>query len=423
MLTSLATTTKETPDTAMHEWDLLLTDARVATLCDGVSEYGIVDGPAAIAICDGNIAWLGDMTALPEHVSKEQRSVNGRWLTPALIDCHTHLVFGGDRAAEFEQRLHGASYEDIARAGGGIMSTVRATRTASSDELFDKALPRLQALASEGVASVEIKSGYGLDVDTEIRLLEVGRRLGEASAVSVRTTLLAAHAVPPEYKDNADGYIAMVCDELLPMVADRNLADAVDAYCETFAFNTRQIATVFEKASSLGLPLKLHADQLSDGDGAALAAQFNALSADHLEYTTDAGVAAMAAAGSVAVLLPGAFLTLSETQLPPLAALRSHAVPIAIATDCNPGTSPICSLRTAMMLAARLFKLTPEECIAGTTREAARALGILGDRGTLETGKRADIAIWDIEHPRELAYWFGTPQLAELIIRGHTSRP
>lgn len=407
----------------MNEWDLLLTDARVATLCDGAGSYGIVDGPAAIAIRDGDIAWLGEMAALPEHTSKAQRSVNGRWITPALIDCHTHLVFGGNRSGEFEQRLQGASYEDIARAGGGIMSTVRATRSASSTDLFEGALPRLQALADEGVATVEIKSGYGLDVDTEIRLLEVARQLGEASPVTVKTTLLAAHTVPPEYHNNADGYIDLICDELLPRVADRNLADAVDAYCETIAFDTRQVEKVFARASALGLPVKLHADQLSDSDGAALAARFKALSADHLEYTSHDGVAAMATAGCVAVLLPGAFLTLSETQLPPLDAIRSNKVPIAIATDCNPGTSPICSLRTAMMLAARLFKLTPQECIAGTTREAARALGLLHDRGTLETGKRADMAIWDIEHPRDLAYWFGTPQLAELIIRGHTSRP
>lgn len=407
----------------MHEWDLLLTDARLATMRVGASDYGVIDGPAAIAIRDGDIAWLGDMASVPEHNSTARRSVGGRWITPALIDCHTHLVFGGDRSEEFEQRLRGASYEDIARAGGGIMSTVRATRAASSDELFDAALPRVQALASEGVATIEIKSGYGLDVDTEIRLLEVARRLGAASPVTIKTTLLAAHTVPPEFKDDADGYIEQVCEKLLPIVADRELADAVDAYCETIAFNARQVGRVFEKASMLGLPVKLHADQLSDGGGAALAAKFNALSADHLEYTSIAGVEAMAAAGSVAVLLPGAFLTLSETQLPPLDALRENDVPVAIATDCNPGTSPICSLRSAMMLAARLFKMTPEECMAGATRNAARALKLLDDRGTLDTGKRADIAIWDIEHPRELAYWFGTPQLAELIIRGQTTRP
>jgi imidazolonepropionase len=301
------------------------------------------------------------------------------------------------------------------------MSTVRATREASADELFDAALPRLNALASEGVATVEIKSGYGLDIDTEIRMLEVARRLGKESAVDVRTTLLAAHTVPPEYKDDADGYIQQICDELLPEVARRKLADAVDGYCESIAFSAAQIAKVFSAAKNLGLPVKLHADQLSDGGGAELAARFDALSADHLEYTSAAGVRALAAAQSVAVLLPGAFLTLGETQLPPITELRADNVSMAIATDCNPGTSPICSLRTAMMLACRLFKLTPEESLAGTTRNAARALGLLDDRGTLEVGKRADIAVWDISHPRELAYWTGTPQLAELLVGGHTS--
>jgi len=332
-------------------------------------------------------------------------------------------VFGGDRAAEFEQRLRGASYEDIARAGGGIMSTVRATREASADELFDAALPRVNALASEGVTTVEIKSGYGLDFDTEVRMLEVARQLGDASSVDVRTTLLAAHTVPPEFEDNADGYIDLICDTLLPRVAEQGLADAVDAYCESIAFSGPQIAKLFDAATKLGLPVKLHADQLSDSGGAELAAYFKALSADHLEYTSSKGVRALSAAGSVAVLLPGAFLTLGETQLPPVGELRANDVPIAIATDCNPGTSPICSLRTAMMLACRLFRLTPEECLAGTTRNAARALGLQDDRGTLEVGNRADIAVWDISHPRELAYWTGTPQLAEVITGGHTTLP
>jgi imidazolonepropionase len=303
------------------------------------------------------------------------------------------------------------------------MSTVRATREASADDLFSAALPRLQALAREGVATVEIKSGYGLDHDTEIRMLEVARKLGEASAVDVRTTLLAAHAVPPEFDNRADDYIDLICDQILPEVAEKNLADAVDAYCESIAFNAPQIAKLFSKAAELGLPVKLHADQLSDGGGAELAAYFAALSADHLEYTSPKGVRALSEHGSVAVLLPGAFLTLGETTLPPVDALRSNGVPIAVATDCNPGTSPICSLRTAMMLASRLFRLTPEECLAGTTRHAARALGLLDDRGTLEVGKRADLAIWDISHPRELAYWTGTPQLAELMTGGHTSGP
>ena len=350
------------------------------------------------------------------------RSVEGRWITPALIDCHTHLVFTGDRSAEFEQRLRGASYEDIARAGGGIMSTVTATREASASELYATALPRLQALAAEGVATVEIKSGYGLNIESELKMLSVARQLGEAVPQTVCTTLLAAHTVPPEYRDNPDAYVALICDELLPEVAAAGLADAVDAYCETIAFDADQVTRIFERATELGLPVKLHADQLSDTGGAALAARFGALSADHLEYTTAAGVRAIADAGTAAVLLPGAFLTLGETQLPPIDALREHGVPIAIASDCNPGTSPICSLRIAMMLAARQFRLTPEECLAGTTRVAAKALG-LDDRGTLDVGKRADLAVWDVSHPRELAYWFGTPQLAELIVRGHTSAP
>jgi imidazolonepropionase len=407
----------------MSDWDILLTDTRIATMQDGEPDYGVVNGPAAIAISDGHIVWVGKQSDLPKYRATNERSMAGRWMTPALIDCHTHLVFGGDRAAEFEQRLRGASYEDIARAGGGIMSTVRATREASADEMFDAALPRVNALASEGVATVEIKSGYGLDCETEIRMLEVARRLGDASSVDVRTTLLAAHTVPPEFEDNADGYIDLICDTLLPRVAEQGLADAVDAYCESIAFSGPQIAKLFDAATKLGLPVKLHADQLSDGGGAELAAYFKALSADHLEYTSSKGVRALSAAGSVAVLLPGAFLTLGETQLPPVGELRANDVPIAIATDCNPGTSPICSLRTAMMLACRLFKLTPEECLAGTTRNAARALGLQDDRGTLEVGKRADIAVWDISHPRELAYWTGTPQLAEVIAGGHTTLP
>jgi imidazolonepropionase len=405
----------------MSDWDLLLTDARIATMQDGASNYGIADETASIAIKAGRIAWIGEHAKLPDCTVSESRAIGGRWVTPALIDCHTHIVFGGDRSAEYEQRLRGASYEDIALAGGGILSTVRATRGASSDELFSAALPRLSALAKEGVATLEIKSGYGLDRACEIRMLEVARRLGEASEVDVRTTLLAAHSVPPEFSKNADDYIDMICNELLPEVAEKNLADAVDAYCESIAFSTSQIARLFSKAAELGLPVKLHADQLSDGGGAELAARFGALSADHLEYTSQNGVRALSDSGSVAVLLPGAYLTLGETQLPPIDALRTSGVPIAVATDCNPGTSPICSLRTAMMLASRLFRLTPEECLAGTTRHAARALGLLADRGTLDVGKRADLAIWDIAHPRELAYWTGTPQLAELMIGGHTS--
>jgi len=392
--------------------DLLLTDTRIATMAG--DDYGVIDD-GAVAIEAGRITWIGPQAELPDAAGATTRSLGGRWITPALLDCHTHLVFGGDRAAEFEQRLRGASYEDIARAGGGIMSTVRATREASADELYAAALPRVQALVAEGVGTIEVKSGYGLNIDSELKMLSVARQLGDATPATIRTTLLAAHTVPPEYQGSADDYIDLICDELLPEVVAGNLADAVDAYCESIAFNTDQVARLFERSVELGLPVKLHADQLTDGGGAALAAQFDALSADHLEYTSLAGVEAMAASGAVAVLLPGAFLTLGETQLPPIDAMREHNVPIAVATDCNPGTSPICSMRTAMMLAARQFKLTPEECLAGATRVSAQALG-LDDRGTLEKGKRADIAVWDVSHPRELAYWVGTPQLSELLL-------
>ncbi|MGI9233890.1 MAG: imidazolonepropionase [Woeseiaceae bacterium] len=399
----------------MADWDLLLTDARIATLSAEASKYGEI-GDGALAISRGSIAWVGPQSELPALTAAEARSVSGQWLTPALIDCHTHLVFGGNRADEFEQRLEGASYEQIAKDGGGILSTVHATRKATADELFHSALPRVESLRAEGVATIEIKSGYGLDVDNEIKMLEVARRLGESTGVSIRTTLLAAHTVPPEFKNDADGYIELICDELLPVVAERGLADAVDAYCESIAFSAPQIARLFRKAQELKLPVKLHADQLSDGGGAELAAYFDALSADHLEYTSATGVKALARAGAVAVLLPGAYLSLGESHSPPVAALREHAVPIAVASDCNPGTSPICSLRTAMMLSSRLFGLTPLECLAGTTRQAARALGLASDRGSLEVGKRADIAIWDVGHPRELTYWSGTPQLSELLL-------
>ena len=403
----------------MTKWDLVLTGGHAATLRDDAPGYGEIE-TAAVAISDGKIAWIGPENDLPAGEAAETRSLSGRWLTPALIDCHTHLIFGGNRALEFEQRLEGASYEEIATAGGGILSTVKATRDASPDELLQAALPRAQALRAEGVATVEIKTGYGLDIDNELKMLEVARWLGDASGLDVRRTLLAAHTVPPEFSGRPDDYIEMITDELLPQVASGKLADAVDAYCESIAFSAPQIAQLFRKAQNLGLPVKLHADQLSDGGGAELAAFFEALSADHLEYTSVSGVKAMAKAGTVAVLLPGAFLTLGETQLPPVAVLRENGVPVAIGSDCNPGTSPLCSLRTAMILGSRLFGLTPLECLAGVTREAARALGLLADRGTLEVDKRADIAVWDIDHPRDLTYWMGTPQLAELLLADST---
>ncbi len=400
----------------MAEWDLLLTDANVAGMRAGGKAYGTVED-AAVAIRDGAIAWIGTAAEGPPGEAAETRSVGGRWVTPALIDCHTHLVFAGNRAAEFELRRRGATYEEIARAGGGIVSTVTATRDASADELQAASAARLAALRREGVATVEIKSGYGLDLETELKMLRVARALGDELGMTVTTSFLGAHTLPAEYKGRADEYIAFLTETVLPAAHAEGLVDAVDAYCERIAFSDAEIARVFEAARALQLPVKLHADQLSDSGGAQLAAEFNALSADHLEYASEAGLAALADAGSVAVLLPGAFLTLGEKQLPPVQTLRELGIPMAIASDCNPGTSPVCSLQATMVLAASLFKLTPEECLAGVTREAARALG-LDDRGTLEAGKRADIAVWDVGHPRELAYWLGLNPLRELLVGG-----
>ncbi len=401
----------------MPSWDLLLTNTRIATMQESDVAYGVIEN-GALGVAEGKIAWVGPESELPSGINCKTLSLHDRWLTPALIDCHTHVVFGGNRAEEFEQRLMGVSYQEIAKAGGGILSTVNATRSASSNELANSAAVRLHALAREGVATVEIKSGYGLDVETELKMLRVARSLAASSGISTSTSFLGAHTVPAEFAGKADQYIEMICQEALPQAAEEGLVDAVDAYCESIAFTTDQIARLFETAQSLNLPVKLHADQLSDSGGAELAASFHALSADHLEYTSKEGITALADAGSVAVLLPGAFLTLREMQLPPIDILREKQVPIAVATDCNPGTSPVCSLRSAMNLATSLFRLTPEECLAGTTREAARALGLLHDRGTLETGKRADIAVWNIGHPRELTYWLGLNELSDLFIGG-----
>jgi imidazolonepropionase len=405
----------------MTEWDTLLTDLNLATMRLGGGPYGQIEN-AAIAIADGNIAWVGAKADLPATVARKARSLGGRWATPALIDCHTHLVFGGNRAAEFEQRLQGVTYEDIARTGGGIMSTVKATRRATMAELLGSAAARLEALKRDGVATVEIKSGYGLDLDTELKMLRTARALGEGSGVTVTTSFLGAHTLPPEFRGRADEYIDYLCEVVLPAADEQGLVDAVDGYCERIAFSPRQIGKLFGRAAELDLPVKLHADQLSDGSGAELAARFGALSADHLEYASESGLGCLADAGTVAVLLPGAFVTLGESRLPPVGTLRELKVPIALATDCNPGTSPLCSLRTAMVLATSLFKLTPEECLAGVTREAARALG-MADRGTLEAGKRADIAIWDVGHPRELSYWLGLNELSGLLINGLIDRP
>ncbi|QAU23442.1 imidazolonepropionase [Dyella sp. M7H15-1] len=388
-------------------WDLLLTQASLATFV-GEASYGLITD-AAIACQDGKIVWIGAMQDLPAAsaaTAREVHNLDGALVTPGLIDCHTHLVFGGDRAQEFDLRLNGASYEDIARAGGGIVSTVRATRNASEDELLAQSLPRARALLADGVTTLEIKSGYGLELDTERRMLRVARRIGETLGVHVQTSFLGLHALPPEYKDRRDDYVSLVCNELLPALADEGLVDTVDAFCEGIGFSRVETQRVFEHAQQLGLRVKLHAEQLSDLDGAALVAQFDGLSADHLEYVSDAGIQAMARAGTVAVLLPGAFYALRETKLPPVDALRSHRVPMAIATDCNPGTSPLLSLRLAANMACTLFRLTPEEALRGMTVNAARALG-LPDHGTLAVGQRADLVAWHVKQPAELCYWMG----------------
>lgn len=383
----------------------LLVGARLITLA-GDAGYGIVE-EAALAWRDGTLDFVGHARDLPDRWRNERPllDLQGRWITPGLIDCHTHAVFAGDRAGEFEQRLQGASYEDIARAGGGIVSSVRATRAASEDELFTASLPRARALLRDGVTTLEIKSGYGLDFDNERKMLRVARRIGEALGITVRTSFLGAHALPPEFAGRADAYVDEVC-QWLPRLQTEGLVDAVDAFCERIGFSPAQTRRVFVAAQALGIPVKLHADQLSDGDGAALVAEFGGLSADHVEHTSEAGVRAMAAAGTVAVLLPGAFHVLRETTLPPLAAFREHGVAMAVATDCNPGTSPLQSLRLAMSLACTHFRLTPEEALRGATVHAARALG-LADRGRLQPGLRADFVVWNIQHPAELAYWLG----------------
>lgn len=385
-------------------WDGLVVNARLATLA-GDAGYGLVED-GALGWKDGRITYAGPRSRLPEAArAAEVVDADGRLLTPGLVDCHTHLVFGGDRAGEFEQRLQGASYEQIARAGGGIVSTVRATRAADEETLLAQSLPRARALLADGVTTVEIKSGYGLDLEGERRMLRVARRLGEVLGLQVRTTFLGAHALPPEFAGRADAYIDAVCD-WLPRLHGEGLVDAVDAFCERIGFDAAQTRRVFEAARTLGLPVKLHADQLSDGGGAALVAGFGGLSADHVEHTSAAGVRAMADAGTVAVLLPGAFHVLRETTLPPLEAFRAEGVAMAVATDCNPGTSPLQSLRLAMSLACTHFRLTPEEALRGTTVNGARALG-LADRGRLQPGLRADLVLWNAEQPAELAYWLG----------------
>jgi imidazolonepropionase len=393
----------------MPRFDTLIIDANLATLVPGQAPYGAVrDG--ALGISDVRIAWVGSASALggdPETLATRVVRGAGGWVTPGLIDCHTHLVFGGDRVDEFERRLAGESYADIARSGGGILSTVRKTREAPEESLLRSARLRLSRLLETGVTTVEIKSGYGLDLETELRMLRVARALGCSSAVDVQCTLLGAHAIPPEYHAHRGDYVRLVIDEMIPRAAEAKLADAVDAFCEGIAFTTEECAEIFTAARSHGLALRLHADQLTDGGGAVLAARMGARSADHLEHASEDGVRAMAAAGTIAVLLPGAFYFLRETKQPPVAAFRRHAVPMALATDSNPGSSPALSLLMMVSMGCVLLGLTPEEALAGVTRNAARALGVDADRGTLEVGKRADLALWNVEHPAELAYWIG----------------
>jgi imidazolonepropionase len=383
-------------------WDLLITD---------------IAGGGAIAVAGERIAWSGPANAVPEAAA-EVWSAGGRVVSPGLVDCHTHLVFGDDRAVEWEQRLAGAGYEDIAAAGGGIAATVRATRAASDDELLDGAVARASALAARGVTTVEVKSGYGLDLDTELRMLRVARRIPERVPVDVVTTYLGAHVVPPEH----DGYLDFVCDEVLPVVAADGLADAVDGFCERMAFTADELDRLLTAATGLGLPVKLHADQLSDGGGAALAARHGALSADHLEHTSPAGVAALAAAGTVAVLLPGAAYVLRDEAVPPVDALRAAGVPMAVATDCNPGTSPLVSLPLALHLACTRFGLTVPEAISGATAHAARALGLAGEIGVIAPGARADLVVWDADHPAQIVYWVGLDPVAAVLKRGRFVR-
>ena len=397
-------------------FDRLLTHARLATMVPGEVAYGaLLD--AAIGIHDGRIAWIGPMSEVPE-TALETESLDGRWVTPALVDCHTHLIFGGDRSDEFERRLAGETYADIAKTGGGIRKTVTETRKAGAAELAGGALSRLDALSAEGVGTIEIKSGYGLTFESELAMLKAARSLGLISGVRVSTTLLAAHAIPVEYEGRSGAYIDEVCIPLIREAAREGLADAVDAYCETIAFSPEEIRRLFIAAKAAGLPVKLHADQLTDTGGAKLVAEFDGLSADHLEYTHADGIGAMARAGTVAVILPGAYYGIGESQKPPIAALREAGVPMAVATDANPGSSPMVSILTAANMACTLFGLTVEEALAGITREGARALGLAAEIGTLEQGKRADLAIWDVERPAEIIQWIGLRPLHSRILGG-----
>ena len=394
---------------------VLFKECAIATLVKGEQPYGLIENGALVTIDDA-VAWVGDSDSLPnEYQNIETKNLGGRLMTPALIDCHTHLVFGGSRSGEFEMRLNGASYEEIAQKGGGILSTVKATRAATDEELIAQSLRRLDNLISEGVAIVEIKSGYGLTIDDELRMLRIARGLSEVRPIKIVTTWLAAHAVPLEYKGREESYIDEIAIPGLEQAAAEGLVDAVDGFCENIGFTPAQIERLFKVAQSLDIPVKLHAEQLSDQKGALLAAKYNGLSADHLEYLSEKDVEAFAASGTVAVLLPGAFFTLNETKLPPIESFRGHGVDMAIATDCNPGSSPISSILTIMNMACKEFSMTPEEALVGVTRCAAKALGLSGHYGVIAPGAKAELAVWDVKHPAELSYWLGGSVLFERI--------
>ena len=402
----------------MPSFDIVYVGFHAATM-DSTNDYGIIMD-AAMAVKNGHIAWIGPANELPSYTSAMTNLVNlgGGWVTPGLVDCHTHIVFGGDRSAEYEMRLQGASYQDIAKAGGGIVSTVSDTRKASSEELLISAKKRLQALINDGVTCVEVKSGYGLDLATEEKMLRVARTLGEQLPVTLRSTCLAAHALPPEYQDQADAYIDLVCDQIIPSIAKAGLADAVDGFCEGIAFSVAQIERVFKAAQAHNLPVKLHAEQLSSLGGSGLAARYNALSSDHLEYLTDDDAKAMAIAGTAAVILPGAFFCLKETKLPPIQRLRELGVPMAIGSDCNPGSAPVLSLRLMMSMACTLFGFTPLEALQGTTCHGAQALGLGHSHGKLMAGYVADFVCWDIQKPAELSYWLGGQLMKHRAVAG-----
>ena len=398
--------------------DLLITNVHAATMQAQANDaYGIIKN-AAVAIKDGIIMWIGPQKDLPANIFAKKNLDQAAWITPGLIDCHSHIVFAGNRSYEFEERLNGVSYEAIAKRGGGILSTVNATRAASFEALLAQSLKRVDVLLNEGVTTLEIKSGYGLNLDAERKMLQVARQIAKERPITVRTTFLGAHALPPEFKERADDYIDHLCQDILPVLVSENLVDAVDVFCENIGFSLEQTERMFQAAQQFNLPVKLHAEQLSDQHGAALAARYQALSADHLEYLSNESIAAMAKNGTVAVLLPGAFYYLRETKLPPIDLLRQANIPIALASDCNPGTSPILSLLTIMNMACTLFRLTPAEALHGFTRNAAQALGLQAQCGTLALGKRADIVLWDIENPAELAYMIGHKPCKKVIYDG-----